>query len=245
MKPKPRYLVALGVASALCAGLAVAVSQMGISVDIAVGGAAGPTQPARISIGPAGSGAPGGPLFPGGSGDVTIRVTNPNSRRVTITGLLVPSRSNDAPGFATPALVGARAGCSSATSGVTWQGAAPTGEAADRLASPLVVAAHSTLVVTFTNAAFMQLSAPSSCEGAYFALPAPTGVTTSARGGAPTKSPATDALAPACPGPPGPPPDPGTPGPWPPPPPGPAPNGCPPGPGGPNAGGSPTGKPSG
>jgi hypothetical protein len=234
MKRQLKYLVALGVASALCVGLAVAASHVGISVDITAGGASDPTHTASISVGPSGPGALGSALFPGGSGDATIRVTNPDSRAVTITGLLVPSPSHYAPGFATPALVGARAGCSSANSGVTWQGAAPKGGTPDPLISPLVVAAHSALVVTLTNVAFMQLTAPSSCEGAYFAMPAPTAVTASESGGAPTHSPTTDALAPPCPGPPDPPP-----------PPGPRPNGCPPGPGGPDGGGPPPGQPPG
>jgi hypothetical protein len=233
-------------AAALCAGLVYAASDVGISLRISVGGASEPTRTSGISISAAGPSSPVAALFPGGSGDVTIRITNPSSRAVTITSVLLPSRNDYAPGFATPTMAGARAGCSTTNSGVTWQAATPVGGSVHPLVSPLVVGARSALVVTLTDAASMQLTAPSSCEGAYFAMPAPTGVTAFDGGGVPTPSPTMDGLAPPCPGPPGPPPGPGAPGPPPPPPPPPrpGPSGCPPPPGGPDAAGFPPARPA-
>ncbi len=218
---------------------------MGVSLRITVGGASEAMQTAGISVSAAGPPSPATALFPEGSGNVTMRVTNPNPWAVTVTGVLLPSRSDYAPGFASPALLGARAGCSTGNSGVTWQGATSVGGSAHAPRSPLVVAAHSALVVTLTDAALMQLTAPPSCEGTYFAMPAPTGVTAFEGSDVPTPSPTMDGLAPGCPGPPGPPPGPGAPGPLPPPPPGAGPNGCPPGPGGPDAAGSAPARPSG
>ncbi len=189
-------------------------------------------QTVRIAVTPAGPGALGDPLFPGASGDVSVRITNPTSRPVTITGLRVPSQRHAALGFATPALAGPRPGCNSKSSGVIWQGAAPVGAALDRLSFPVVVAPHSSLVITLDDAAFMQPTSPSSCEGAYFAMPSPMGVTTSEISGFPSRGPMTIGLDPPCAAPTGPPP---------PPPPGPGPDGCPPKPGGPNPGGPPPG----
>ena len=226
-------LIALGLALSLIVGAVFALAYVGFSIHIRIGGTANPTRTARVSVsayGPVSS----VPLFPGGAGDVMIRITNLNARETTITGLLLPSSDDFAPGFTTSALVDAKAGCSAANSGVIWEGATPNSGTSDALVWPVVVRARSSLVATLTDAAFMELTAPPDCEGSYFAMPSPTGVTGFVGGGVPTPSPTSDRLTPRCPPPGGPPGAPPGPPPGPPPvhapapgPP-PEPGGCPP-----------------
>ncbi len=225
-------LTAAALALVLVVGVALAIAHVGISIHITLGGgASGEAQTARVAVSAIGPARASTPLFPDATGDVTIRITNLNVRPVTVTGLVLPPASDFARGFTSPAMVKARVGCDAENSGVTWEGATAKGDNADALTLPVVVGARSSLVATLTAAAFMELSAPPSCEGAYFAMPSPTGVTAFA-GGEPTPSPVIDALAPRCP-PPGPPPGypAGPPPGYPPgPPPGQSPNPGPPGP---------------
>lgn len=244
MRPGPQVVVA-GVALVLVVVMVLAVARIGILIHITPGGGSGQTQTAHVGVLAGGSAPSSSPLFPGATGDVTIRVMNPSGRPVTVTGLVLSPPGRFAPGFSGPAMAEARPGCDAGNSGVTWGGASAPGNTDNALTSPVVVSARSSLVVTLTDAASMELTAPRSCEGAYFAMPSPAGITAFAGGGDPTRSPVTDSLAPRCPPPPpgfppGPPPGPptrtpprpGAPGPWTPPPPGPA--GCAPSPSGSN-----------
>ncbi|UKA49795.1 hypothetical protein LFT48_20590 [Arthrobacter sp. FW305-123] len=93
-------------------------------------------------------------LVPGGTADVILRATNPNSHAVTIYG------------FAANGPVTADAahpGCS--TTGVAF--APPPAP----LNPPLTIQANSSILVTLQGAASMDASSDSACQGAQFSIP--------------------------------------------------------------------------
>jgi hypothetical protein len=132
-------------------------------------------------------------LYPGGSGDVVLKVTNPNAFPVTVTALQLPTNTTYATGYSDSALTSATAGCTSSTSLVSWAFATATTGSSHTLTSPLTVAANGTLTVTMTNDASMSTSAPAACAGTYFSMPSLTGVSATGGAATATTSPATDA----------------------------------------------------
>jgi hypothetical protein len=137
-------------------------------------------------------------LYPGGTGDVVVTISNPNPYPVTVTGVQLPTNATYASGYTTSALSTTQTGCLSSTpSGVIWNYSSATSGSSHTLTTPLTVAAsgqaNNPLTVTFTNDASMAATAPAACANTYFSLPALTGV--AATGGAATAntSPATDA----------------------------------------------------
>ncbi len=135
--------------------------------------------------------APTNLLYPGGSGDVVLTITNPNTIPVAITGVTLPSASTYATGYTNSGLTTPNASCTSGTSTVAWAFAATSG--VHNLTSTLTVGASSTLTVTFTNDAVMGTTAPAACESTYFSMPALSAITATAGAGTATVSPATDA----------------------------------------------------
>jgi hypothetical protein len=131
-------------------------------------------------------------LYPGGNGDVVVAITNPNAFAVTTTGVNLPTNTTYATGFTASNLTGAIAGCASGTSDVLWNYATSSSGSVHTLTTPLVVGANSTLTVTLTNDASMTTAAPAACEGAYFSMPALTGIVASGGTGTATTSPAVD-----------------------------------------------------
>ncbi len=81
---------------------------------------------ANLSITAVASPAPGNVLFPGGTGDVVVTIANTNSYPVTITAVNLPTSTMQAGGFTTSALTTAQTGCSTTTSGVSWNFATGT-----------------------------------------------------------------------------------------------------------------------
>lgn len=165
------------------------------------GGSNGQAQSATISnltITATATPSPGNTLYPGGSGDVVVTVSNPNKFPVTITAVNLPTNTTYAAGYSDSGLATAVAGCNATTNAsyVTWTGATTTSGASHTLTTPLVVAAsgqaNNPLTVTFTNGAGMGTSAPLACAGIYFSMPSFTGVAASGGSGTPTTSPATD-----------------------------------------------------
>jgi hypothetical protein len=138
-------------------------------------------------------------LYPDGSGDVVVKITNPNHFPVTITQVKLPHNTSYATGYSTKTLTTTKTGCGALATGsdVTWHYSNTTTGTTHTLHTALTVAAKTTandpLTVTLTNDGFMGTTAAATCEGVYFKLPAFTGVT--AYGGGPnavTSSPATD-----------------------------------------------------
>ena len=152
---------------------------------------------ANLSITAVASPAAGNLLFPGGSGDVVVTIANPNSFPVTISSVNLPTSSVNAGGFTTSALTTAQTGCSTSTSGVSWNFATAVSGSSHTLQSSLTVgasgAANNPLVVTLTNDALMTTSSPAACANTFFSMPSLTGVTATGGAATSTTSPATDA----------------------------------------------------
>ncbi len=136
-------------------------------------------------------------LYPGGTGDVVVKITNPNAEPVTVTGFSLPANTKYAAGYSDSGLTTVNSGCTadtgSAPSLVSWSYATSTSGTAHTLTNALVVGANASLTVTLTNDASMGTSAPSACENTYFQMPALTAIAATAGAATATTSPATDA----------------------------------------------------
>jgi hypothetical protein len=161
------------------------------------GGSSGEGQSGTVSnltISAVASPAATNQLYPGGTGDAVVTITNPNTFPVTLTAVDLPANTVYAGGFTTSALSVGQTGCAAATpSDVTWAFATGVSGTVHTLTTPLTVAASGTLTVTFTNDASMTLAAPAACEGTFFSLPSLTGVAATGGAATATTSPATDA----------------------------------------------------
>ena len=164
------------------------------------GGSSGEGQSATVSnltIAAVASPAAGTVLYPGGSGDVVLTISNPNAFPVTVTGVNLPTNTTYATGYTTSGLVTTQAGCLAATpSDVIWNFATATSGSAHTLTTPLIVAAFgqpgNPLTVTLSNDASMTAAAPAACENTFFSMPALTGIAASGGAATATTSPATD-----------------------------------------------------
>jgi hypothetical protein len=90
-------------------------------------------------------------LYPGGTGDVVIKVVNPNAFPVTVTGVSGNGTITSDAG----------AGCNSST-GVTFT---------DTTGLTEVAAASATTTITLTNKAAMSSASANACQGAVFTIP--------------------------------------------------------------------------
>jgi len=163
-------------------------------------GSSGEGQSANVSnltIAAVASPAAGNLLYPGGTGDVVVTITNPNPFPVTITAVQLPTNTTYANGYTSSALTTTQTGCIASTpSGVTWNFATVSSGSSHTLTTPLVVGAsgqaNNPLAVTLTNDAGMSATSPLACVNTYFSLPALTGVTATGGAGTSTTTPATD-----------------------------------------------------
>ncbi|HEY6430171.1 MAG TPA: hypothetical protein VIX84_23320 [Acidimicrobiales bacterium] len=136
-------------------------------------------------------------LYPGGTGDVTVSISNPNPFPVTITALQLPTNATYATGYTTSALMTTQTGCIATTpSDVIWNFSTGTSGTSHTLTSAVTVAAsgqaNNPLVVTFTNDASMTAASPAACANTYFSMPSLTGITATGGAATATTSPATD-----------------------------------------------------
>jgi hypothetical protein len=97
-------------------------------------------------------------LYPGGSGDVKVSITNPNTFGVTITGITGSGAITSDQG----------AGCNAST-GVTYT---------DQTGLSLALAGGATTVFTLNNAAAMSNASVNACKGAIFTIPVTVAATT-------------------------------------------------------------------
>ncbi|MGN6607423.1 MAG: hypothetical protein ACTHMS_10515 [Jatrophihabitans sp.] len=140
-------------------------------------------------------------LYPGGTGDVVLTISNPNIFPVEVTGFSVPNDATFADGYSDSGLSSAQAGCDHTNSAVTWAGAVNGSSANLTLGSNLVVAAAvgaspGTLHVTLTNAAAMGAGAPLACAGIYLKMPGFTNVAATGGGSiTPSNDPAATTLS--------------------------------------------------
>ena len=152
----------------------------------------------NVTISAVATPAAGNLLYPGGTGDVVVTITNANPYPVTITALQLPTSSTYATGYTTSALSTTQAGCLASTpSDVTWNFSTTTSGSSHTLTTPLTVAAsgkaNNPLTVTLTNGAAMGSSAPLACAATYFSMPSLTGISATGGGtGTATTSPTTD-----------------------------------------------------
>lgn len=118
-----------------------------------------------------------GRLFPGGTVDIIVSITNPTPRSVTITRVELPPSTAFASGYATAErrIPVPACGPSATGSDVRWRGGAETQASSHALLRPLVVAAWGSpedpMRVTFVDAAVMGTTASPACEGIYFKMP--------------------------------------------------------------------------
>jgi hypothetical protein len=136
-------------------------------------------------------------MYPGGTGDVVVSISNPNPFPVTITALQLPTNTTYAAGFTTSALTTTQTGCLASTpSDVVWNFSTATSGSSHTLTTPITVAAsgqaNNPLAVTLTNDASMTAAAPAACANTYFSMPSLTGITASGGAAAATTTPATD-----------------------------------------------------
>src|SRR5579862_5468462 len=163
-----RVILAVGAAVALAGGAYGASNWI---VGLA-GGSSGEGQSGGVSditMTAVASPAAGNLLYPGGTGDVVVSISNPNAFPVTITAIALPTNTTYATGYTTSSLTTPQTGCLAASpSGVTWSYANGTSGSSHTLTTPLTVAAsgqaNNPLVVTMTNSASMASSAPAACE---------------------------------------------------------------------------------
>ena len=186
-------ILAVIAATAVTAASAIGASNRALDLTSGSTGQGGPAAVSNLSITAVASPAASNLLFPGGTGDVVLTITNPNPSPVTVTAVNLPTNITYASGFTTSALSTAQTGCSSTTSDVIWNYSTGTSGTSHTLTTPLVVAASGTLTVALTNDASMTTSAPAACENTFFSMPSLTGVTATAGSGTATTSPATDA----------------------------------------------------
>lgn len=177
------------------AGIGYAVTNWTVGLNPGSSGQAQSGAVQNLTFSAIASPSPQNLLFPGGSGDAVVTITNPNPFPVDVTAVQLPTDTTYADGYTSSTLVTTQTGCAAATpSGVAWNYATATSGSSHTLTTPLVVGASGTLTVTLTDDVAMGLAAPAACEGTYFKLPSLTGVTALDDAGATaTASPATDA----------------------------------------------------
>ncbi len=140
-------------------------------------------------------------LSPGGTGDVWIQISNPNSFPVEITAVTLPRSSIDASGRQIRGHGGPHRGCGgNLQSGVTWRGARPNTTSVHILTAPIVIGASGSgdnpLTVKLADAARMDVTVPASCESTVFDMPSLAGLTTRRAAFPPTSSPTTSRWSP-------------------------------------------------
>lgn len=181
----------------MASDLAFAVSNWTVGLNAGSAAEAKSATVSNLTIAAVATPAPGNLLYPSGTGDAVLTISNPNPFPVTITALQLPANTVYANGYSDSGLSSPNAGCTSSNSLVTWAYATGTSGTSHTLTTALVVAASgqsdNPLTVTMANDATMGLSAPAACENTYFSMPSLINVTATAGGSPVSTSPASDA----------------------------------------------------
>jgi hypothetical protein len=189
----PRRTLAALLGAIVVAAIAYSATNWVVGLSNGSTGEAQSATVSNLTISAVASPAASNLLYPGGTGDVVVTISNPNAFPVTITAVNLPTNTTYATGYTTSALTTTQTGCVAATpSAVTWSFSTGTSGSSHTLTTPLTVAASDQLTVTFTNAASMGNGAPAACEGTFFSMPALTGITATGGAATATTSPATD-----------------------------------------------------
>jgi hypothetical protein len=196
LSPKLKVLTAL-MGAALAGGAAFAATNWVVGLGTGSSGEAQSATVSNLTITAVASPTAGNVLYPGGTGDVVITISNPNPYPVTVTAVNLPTSTTDATGYTTSALSTTQTGCIASTpSDVVWNYSTTTSGSSHSLTSALTVAAsgqsNNPLTVTLGNDASMTSAAPADCENTYFSMPSLTAVTATGGAATATTSPATD-----------------------------------------------------
>lgn len=176
--------------SVLAGGVAFAATNWTVGLSSGSSGQAQSAAVSNLTFAAIAAPSPTNLLFPGASGDVVAKISNPNTFPVTVTAVDLPTSTTYAAGFSDSALATTQAGCAAATpSGVSWAFATGTSGTIHTLTAPITVAASGNITITFTNDASMASTAPAACENTYFSMPSLTGLV--ATGGSATATVAT------------------------------------------------------
>jgi len=192
---KLKLLTAL-IGAMLAGGAAFAATNWLVGLNAGSSGEAQSASVSNLTVSAVASPSASNVLYPGGTGDVVLTISNPNPYPVTVTAVNLPTNTTYATGYTTSALTTAQAGCTSATSDVIWNYATASLGSSHTLTSAVTVAAsgqpNNPLTVTLSNDASMAAAAPAACESTYFSMPSLTGISATGGAGTVTSSPATD-----------------------------------------------------
>ncbi len=177
---------------AVTAVAAYAISNWVVGLNPGSNGVSQSGTVSNLTIAATASPPPNEQVYPGGTSDAIISITNPNGFPVTVTGFNLPANSTYAGGYTTIGLTTPQSGCTTSNSGVYWSFATGSSGSAHTLTTPVVVAPNGSLVVELDGDTSMGLSSPVACENTYFSMPSLTGVAATAGGGTPTTSPVLD-----------------------------------------------------
>ena len=145
---KHRMLIFLAVIALFGLSAGAAYAYFTSSGSQSSSGSAGSLQSVTVA---ATTGTPGTPLLPGGSGDVTLKVTNTNNYAVTLMSVT---------GAGSVTADAGHSGCT--TTGVTFT---------PQTSLNMSIAANGTTQVDLPNAASMSASSSTGCQGATFSIP--------------------------------------------------------------------------
>jgi hypothetical protein len=194
----PKFKVATAVIGALLAGgSAFAATNWIVGLSAGSSGEAQSATVANLTVTAVATPSASNVLYPGGSGDVVLTISNPNPYPVTVTAVNLPTNTTYGTGYTTSALTTTQTGCIAASpSDVIWNFSTATSGSSHTLVTALTVAAsgqpNNPLTVTLTNDASMTAAAPAACENTYFSMPSLTGLTATGGAATPTTSPVTD-----------------------------------------------------
>jgi hypothetical protein len=196
---RSRKIGAAVAGAALAGGAAYGATLWTVGLNSGSSGQAKSTTVSNLTITAVATPTPTNLIYPHGTGDVVLKITNPNHFPVTITKVKLPKSTVFATGYSTSSLTTAKTGCGALLSGsdVTWRFSNGTTGSSHTLHTAITVAASGQsgdpLTVTLTNDAYMGTTASATCENIYFKMPALIGVTAYGGGtGTPATSPATD-----------------------------------------------------
>ena len=132
----PKLKLATAVCGALLAGgSAFAATNWLVGLSAGSNGEAQSATVANLTISAVASPSASNVLYPGGTGDVVLTIANPNPYPVTVTAVNLPTNTTYAAGYTTSALTSAQAGCTTATSDVSWNYATASTGSSHALAS--------------------------------------------------------------------------------------------------------------
>jgi hypothetical protein len=145
---------------AVCAAIVLAAASAALAHWTTTGGGSGSGTTGNTQAIALSPGTPTAPLYPGGQGDVAVKVDNPNPFRVEI-GTLSLSTGQGTAGYQVDA---GNAGCATSALSFTTQ----TNGGAGWFVPPRVGSTDGSLSLDLPNALTMSAGAANACQGATF-----------------------------------------------------------------------------